>query len=96
MQLVIEIPEDIYTHFLARFKYQDANDMELNEFGKVGCAIKNGVSLPKGHGRLIDADALLRKHPEFDTYPFPSTTIITAPPIIEADSEGEFRKRGIK
>lgn len=46
-------------------------------------AIKNGTPLPKGHGRLIDADALLQEHRDLDAYPFPSITIQNAPTIIE-------------
>lgn len=46
--------------------------------------------LPEGHGRLIDADELFKKHPLFDTYPFPSTTIDNAPTIIKADKGEEI------
>lgn len=82
MQIVIDIPEEAYD-FIKRTSYHTRSLYE---------AIKNGTPLPKGHGRLIDADALLRKHTEFDAYPFPSTTINNAPTIIEADkaeSEGK-------
>ena len=52
MQVVIDIPEE---------KYLDAK--HLVEKGKednpVVIAIGNGTPLPKGHGRLIDADAFL-------------------------------------
>ncbi len=88
IELVVKIDEEIYTHFCQRYKYQDTNDIGLSESTKVGVAIKNGTLLPKGHGDLIDRNDLLRKHPEFDTYPFPSTTINNAKPIIEADDEG--------
>jgi len=86
MQIVIDIPEEEYNWIIKSDKtvFADVASKECMLH-----AIKNGTPLPKGHGRLIDADALLKKHPEFDTYPFPSTTIDNAPPIIEADKEVE-------
>lgn len=79
MQIVIDIPEGL------------KKDFELEQWTALSCmemkdALLNGTPLPNGHGRLIDADALLRKHP-IDTYPFPSTTINNAPTIIPADTE---------
>ena len=49
MQIVIEIPETYYDYCR---KLEDAIEIEL--------AIKNGVILPEHHGRLIDADKLLK------------------------------------
>ena len=43
--------------------------------------------LPKGHGRLIDADALNRK--DVNCANVPMNFIDTAPTIIEADNESE-------
>ena len=51
MKLVIEIPEEDYKRMI-----------EQSMFGRADVwrkAIQNGTPLPKGHGRLIDADALL-------------------------------------
>ena len=51
-------------------------------------AIRNGTPLPKGHGRLIDADALRCENADFDTYNDYCTMfdeIDIAPTIIEAD-----------
>lgn len=46
-------------------------------------AVKNGTPLPKGHGRLIDADKIMRvDHIVLEC------TIDDAPTIIEADKEG--------
>ena len=45
IELVIQISEETYEHFLSRYKYQDANDTWLSEAGKVGVAIKNGKPL---------------------------------------------------
>ena len=58
IELVIKIDKETYTHLLARYKYQNTNDIELDDNAKVGVAIKNGTPLPKGHGDLIDRDKL--------------------------------------
>lgn len=57
MQIVIEIPEDTYkdiieSGFIERgFIWDEDKEVAIH-------AIKNGTPLPKGHGRLIDEDAL--------------------------------------
>ena len=49
MQIVIDIPKGAYEEICrARFPLQDAY--------RIVAWIKNGTPLPKGHGRLIDAD----------------------------------------
>ena len=50
-------------------------------------AVANGTVLPKGHGRLIDADAVLEE-PFGNTY----KDIDIAETIIEADKEAENEK----
>lgn len=82
MQLVIDIPESIY------------ETIKEEEVGNVVYkAIKNGTPLPKGHGRLIDADRLkthfvgTEQGTDLEVYLEP--TIIDAPTIIEADDESE-------
>lgn len=82
IELVIKIPEGLKKVF------------ELEQWTALSCmemknALEKATPLPKGHGRLKDTDELLRKHPDFDAYPFPSTTIDNAPTIIEADKESE-------
>jgi len=52
MQIVIDIPEDTYEECQGHKYYIDTGE-ELFD------AVKNGVILPKGHGRLIDANSLL-------------------------------------
>ena len=88
MQVVINVPDKIY-------------EMVMNT-GTYGCyhfistkAIREGVPLPKGHGRLIDADktALLSdlfcytKYTGIDEAPYEDATkaLEFAPTIIEAD-----------
>lgn len=91
MKIVIDIPEEIYTYLLARYKYQNTDDIGLSGFDKVGVSIKNGTPLPKNHGRLIDADELKRTM-EKDIRKALSFVDLTdfvwlAPTIIEADKE---------
>jgi hypothetical protein len=52
MQIVINISEDDYNGLKRKDGF---DDMFLNCYEK---AIINGTQLPKGHGRLIDADAI--------------------------------------
>ena len=52
MQIVIDIPEDIYNHIIIDSEYFTPSLVN---------AFKNGTVLPK-HGRLIDADALVKKY----------------------------------
>lgn len=53
MQIVINIPKYVYDTIIACGGYISDCDNE-----KVGNAIKNGILLPKGHGRLIDAERI--------------------------------------
>ena len=48
-------------------------------------AVMDGTPLPKGHGRLIDADAMQKY--QIDTFGQRLLVIDTAPTIIEADKE---------
>ena len=85
VEVVIKIPEDKYNWIK---EYQDVYTGWQNE------AIRNGTPLPKGHGRLIDADAITK---DFNT--FQDSFVINmdgrgfkgiacnAPTIIEADKE---------
>ena len=54
MKLIIDIRDDVY------------NDIKNGYFNhnltSMGYSIKNGIPLPKGHGRLIDADKTLKRH----------------------------------
>ena len=49
MQIVIDIPDEMYDWLENGFP--DEDDAE-----KLWQIVKNGTLLPKGHGRLIDAD----------------------------------------
>lgn len=55
MELVINIPEKIYeASQVMDVKYEDVIQIPLE-------VIANGTPLPKGHGRLVDADAFKKK-----------------------------------
>lgn len=88
IELVIKIDEEQYDFIKQSMTMADIKNYPALLYDICDC-IKNGISLPKGHGKLKDVDALLRQHPEFNTYPFPSTTIDNAPTVIEADKKEE-------
>jgi hypothetical protein len=85
MQIVIYIPEEIYkASQIIDVKYEDVIQIPLE-------VIKNGTPLPKGHGRLIDADEL-KEHKYHDNHRYENAVAVAyidcAPTIIEADKEG--------
>ena len=85
MQIVIDIPDGCYEELkTASFTVQEAY--------RLVSWIKDGTPLPKGHGRLIDADEIQFENTEFDTYGdycIAFDAIDDAPTIIEADKAGE-------
>lgn len=94
MKLIIDIPDRI--HYAIELGItvngSDASQMLID-------AVKNGTPLPKGHGRLIDADELELDYDwsEYETdtgqlivngyQAYSSTQVESAPIIIEADRE---------
>lgn len=54
MKLVIDIPEDVYTRLFDN-GIQD-NEIAVDDVCEMARAIRLGISLPKGHGDLIDRD----------------------------------------
>ena len=56
MQIMIDIPEDVYkrTRFYKEFR-------ELNDCVITLKAIDNGTPLPKGHGNLKDVDSIFNE-----------------------------------
>lgn len=94
IELVIKILEDTYRRIqaLVRDDY-----FEHDICGRSMQRIANGTPLPKGHGRLIDADWVLNKMSTTDAQPitpnkhyawgFAETLFRNAPTTIEADKE---------
>jgi hypothetical protein len=86
MQVVINISEEDYEGLKRNDKF---NDMHLNYYEKL---IANGVPLPKGHGRLVDADEIdnniydLTRGMDLN-YGQISEVVDTAPTIIEKDDD---------
>ena len=80
MKLVIDIPKE----YVGMLGYSNENiEVILN-------AVRNGKPLPKGHGRLIDADKIQFENRDFDTYGDYSRAfdaIDYAETIVEADKE---------
>ena len=73
MQIVIEIADLVYE--------QIKTHGNISEFHEL---INSGIPLPKGHGRLIDADAYAKKYDTNINGRIDEEYVI-APTIIEAD-----------
>lgn len=87
MKIVINIPEELY-------KKISLNNPPYGEDFPLYYAVRNCEKLPKGHGRLIDADDLRCENADFDTYNDYCTMfdeIDNAQTIVEADKEGGSR-----
>ena len=78
MQIVIDISEERFRDIQRIAEVQ----RESNHFKTAEQIVANGTPLPKGHGRLIDADAVL-DDPFGNTY----KDLDIAETIIEADKE---------
>ena len=89
MELIIDIDEDVRIA-ISRMGLLRIPDEMLK---KVDKAIQNGKPLPKGHGRLIDADRLKSMYSinqaNFNTVVGIQKWIDDAPTIIEKDKEQE-------
>ena len=82
MKLIIDISEEEYKRMIE----QSVFGIMLSVWKR---AIKNGTPLPKGHGKLIDADALydeyVKEPEEFNGGHSLMALFRVAPTIIEAD-----------
>ena len=80
MQIVINIPDYIYENVIntGKFGYYRFNTIN---------AIKNSTPLPKGHGRLIDADVVNEKMGNLDGFGFIGRCVDEIPTVLEADKE---------
>lgn len=91
MQIVIDIPEDVLKRTVFYREFKDLDDCVTTIK-----ALEKAVPLPKGHGRLIDAEELLKHQYLIDDSATLSARDVVevydiedAPTIIEADSEVE-------
>jgi len=77
MQIVIDMPEEVLNSIkTCKGKFICENGYDLIQ------GIKDGTPLPKGHGRLIDADVLVDGME--DDYEF-CEAVNATPTIIESD-----------
>ena len=60
MQIMIDIDKNIYNRLLV-YKDKQLAVNSANDLAELTIAVANGTPLPKGHGRLIDADAEIKK-----------------------------------
>lgn len=74
MQIVIDINEELFKATI--------NGMNANEIWDLRLAVANGKLLPKGHGRLIDAD-------DVNNHIIGFVNLSDCPTIIETDGGGE-------
>lgn len=81
MKIVIDIPEGKYKDILNYFP-------EMFWSITVSQAIRKGIVLPKGHGRIADIDKVLEEMKATRTYDIPFA-LERVKPIIEADKESE-------
>lgn len=84
IELVIKIPEKTANEIKdnAMFAGSVSSDIRWD----VTSAIVNSILLPKGHGRLIDADALIKSTDKEEVHMY---EIALASTIIEADKGSE-------
>jgi len=84
MKLIIDISEEIY-------KEAKEQDVPFEHLLPLCQSIENGTPLPKGHGKLIDADRL-KTHIRVcgdEWYEVAIDFVEGSPTIIEADKENE-------
>ena len=80
MQIVIDLSEKYYNDI--------CNNKTASNYSVLNAldGIRNGTPLPKGHGRLIDADALIFNADYYEPL-ISKRDFDFAPTIIEADKE---------
>lgn len=92
MRIVIDINEDVFTRLFDN-GIQD-NEIAVDDVCEMARALRLGTPLPKGHGRLIDADKLLEnasqvydevRHIWSPDFVVNTEYIYSAPTILEAE-----------
>lgn len=89
MELVIKIPEDVYTRLFDN-GIQD-NEIAVDDVCEMARALRLGTLLPKGHGRIVDIGLYEGKVIASRTYCGVNKLIEVAEldTLIEADKENE-------
>ena len=94
LKLVIEIPEEVY-ELLKNFDWESLPKEKFDELASYEYTIAHGTPLPKGHGRLIDADAIEYDKESLETdssqvfLVVDKDSIDLMPTIVEADKEND-------
>ena len=87
MKIVIDIPEEVFDEIYNKNYYSLKGKEALR------VAVRNGIPLPKGHGRLIDANTLRKKVSSWGLDDYTPEDFIdeidNALTIIEADGKAE-------
>ena len=86
IELIVKIPEEYYETLRKTDMIFSGQRSGKTFVSVIFEAIANGTPLPKGHGRLIDADAVDTRYSD----PEVVETLDEAPTIIEADKEREI------
>ncbi len=73
MQIIINIPKETYIHLL--------NGGSIGASLMIENALKNGTPLPKGHGKIVDANRVLENGDNWEV----ETALMQTEAIIEAD-----------
>lgn len=91
MKLVIDIPEDVYTRLFDN-GIQD-NEIAADDIREMAMSLRLGTPLPKGYGKLKDADEMKRKMGNLDGFGMIGRCIDEFPTIIESDNTENEDKR---
>ena len=91
MQIVIDIPESIYNDLYANYNLLKSDaEIDWLDAYTILDRIVEGIVLPNGHGRLIDADALRKEILSWTVTDYEPSNFIDeidmADVIIEADN----------
>lgn len=99
MKIVIDIPVKLNERLRSTYGHGGSSLSDYDDRNAVTEAIYNGIPLPKGHGRLIDADYIKLFSIDHDNWNgveyegvikvVPVIAIDKAQTIIEADTEAE-------
>ena len=88
MKIVIDISEDVYTRL-----FDNGIETSFEDRKAIDIAVRVGTPIPKGHGRLIDADSMKTmkniQSANFNAVESIRLWIDNQQTIIEADKEGE-------
>ena len=79
MQILINIPEEVYKCLQREQRFPDGFDIEW--------LVIHGVPLPKGHGDLVDYRELKKNALEYGEYTSATLSHVKPVVLIEADKE---------